>query len=234
MRLFITSYQKSGTHQIMPSFDVQQDIVDRSRNQLLDLPERYGRIGELDYDGIKETSIRLSNFHWKAFGHVSYLPIYAKALQEIEPTKVLFNVRDPRDVVISEYYSSAYGEWPNLHIPEYKCSIAELEDPILELIRVAAVRWPKWLGWLQHDFVRKVKYEDLRLNGIEEIPKIVEWLKPYEVNAVECVARLKPRPLNPTFRRGVPGEWKTGMSDEQKELSKELLGDIITELGYEV
>lgn len=233
-RLFLTSYQKSGTHQIMPALGIEQDVIDRSRNELLDLPKRYGRSGTLDTKGIETTCKGLADFYDKAFGHISYLPVYAQALQLKEDTKVLFNVRDPRDTVIASYFSASKGKWPNLHIEEYGCNIADLEDPISELIQVAAVRWLKWIGWIQHDFVKIVHYEDLRLNGAETMQEIAEWLLPYRIDVDECVARLSPRPKNPTFRRGVPGEWRTGMTDKQKALANKLLSDVIKLLGYEI
>lgn len=234
MRLFLTSYQKSGTHQIMPALDMVQDIVDRSHNTLRDLPKRYGRNGDINHDGVQETCHYLRAFDGRQFGHISYLSEYAEALQS-RPTKVLFNFRDPRDVVIAEYYSVGKNGYPNLYIEEYGKNIADIEDPITELIEIAAVRWPRWLGWLDHDFVMPVRYEELRLNGCETMEKIREWLLPYEIDPVEiCVKRLNPKPRNPTFRRGVPGEWKTGMTDEQKKLSEKLLGNIIEKLGYEV
>ena len=38
MRLFITSYQKSGTHQIMPIFGGIPDVVNRGHNEWIDAP----------------------------------------------------------------------------------------------------------------------------------------------------------------------------------------------------
>jgi len=233
MRLFVTTYQKSGTHQIMPALGIDPDIVDRSRTQLCDLPPRYGRIDEPNRSGMLETCGALAIFEDKAFGHVAYLPEYAKAIQA-EPTKVIFNIRDPRDIVVSEWYSANQNKWPNLNIEEYNKTISDLADPIAELIELAACRWPRWLGWLDHDFVLPVKYEDLRLNGKETMEKIAEWLEPFYIHAPSCADKLQPRKRNPTFRRGVPGEWKDVFTDKHKELSKRYLSDIIERLGYEL
>ena len=54
IRLFLTSYQKSGTHQIMPALLIKEDIVDRSGNDMRDIPARYGASKKLNYDGISE------------------------------------------------------------------------------------------------------------------------------------------------------------------------------------
>jgi len=233
MRMFLTSVQKSGTHQIMPAMDIIQNIVDRSGNGLSRLPvEKYG-VHKINTDGVKETVSYLTAFEGKQFGHITYLPEYAQALQS-QPTKVLFNVRDPRDVVIAEYYSAANNGWPNIYIEKYGKNVADTPDPISELIEIDSYRWPRWIGWLQHDFVMKVKYEDLRLNPFETFEKIEEFLKPFEIDGAFCASNTAPRPMNPTFRRGVPGEWKTGMTDEQKKLAEKLLGNIIEKLGYEI
>jgi len=216
----------------MPALDIQPDIVDKARVQLSSFPKRYGKLDEPDYDGMMETCQKLATFEDRAFGHVSYLCEYADAVQTI-PTKVIFNIRDPRDIVVSEWYSANKDKWPNLYVQEYGKKISDLEDPISELIELASYRWPRWLGWLDQEFVLPVKYEDLRLNGEETMQKIAEWLLPYEIHWPSCADRLEPRKRNPTFRRGVPGEWKEVFTEKHKKLSKKLLSGIIERLGYE-
>lgn len=235
MRLFLVSYQKSGTHQIMPALHIDRDIVDRSYNELTDIPYRYrnGNGKAISPEGVEETCQQLRTFGGFAFGHLSYLPEYAEAMQTDE-TKVLFNVRDPRDIIVSEFYSASMGRWPNLFIEQYGKRLSEMDDPISELIELAAARWPKWIGWLNHSFVMKVKYEDLRLNGAETVYKMSEFLCPIEIDRNACVRKLSPGPKNPTFRRGVPGEWKEVFTDGHKKKAELLLGSIIETLGYEL
>jgi hypothetical protein len=101
-----------------------------------------------------------------AFGHVGYMPEYAKVLQETN-TQVLFNIRDPRDVVVAEYENGLKKLEADPKIPplwdfydeEAGMRIFKKPDPITDLIIMAGVRWPCWLGWLQHDFVMPVKME---------------------------------------------------------------------------
>ncbi len=106
MRLFIASYQKSGTHQIMPMFLPNiPDVVDRSWNCWINAPERYGLNKQINQAGLLETTMNLRQFKHsavKAFGHLSYTPEYAKVFMDTD-TKVLFNIRDPRDVIVAEY-----------------------------------------------------------------------------------------------------------------------------------
>ncbi len=54
----------------------------------------------------------------------------------------------------------------------------------------------------------------------------------------DMIRRSRPDPKNPsyypTFRRGVPEEWKEKFKPHHVELAEELLGDIIERLGYVV
>ena len=242
MRLLITSYQKSGIHQIYPMFlpDVP-NVVDRSYNEMLDMPKYLHLSTEINQSGMKEVVEKLRTFNGKLMGHLTYLPEYAEALQA-QPTKVLFNIRDPRDVVIAEYESGlrhlregrkAKPLWDFVDDRDGK-SAFEREDVIAELIVYAAARWPRWLGWLDHDFVLPVKYEDLRLKPIETITSICIWLVPFQCDQISHLAiRAQPKSTNPTFRRGIPGEWKEKFTEKHRKLSEELLTPIIERLGYE-
>lgn len=239
-RLFITSYQKSGTHQIMPAFEITADIVDRSHNGTYTMPDYVGLKKTVCEEGVQVTVKELEEFGGWKFGHISYLPEFANALQK-QPTKVLFNVRDPRDVVVSEYYNMlkkakknpAHALW-NFTLKDGK-SVLYSGDPIKHLIEFASCRWINWLGWMDHDFVYTMKYEDLRLNGLETLEKIKEFLLPeIRINPAWNLERAKPRPRNPTFRRGVPGEWKEVFTSAHKEQAEKQLGEIILRLGYEI
>lgn len=243
MRLFITSYQKSGTHQIMPMFVVIPDVVDRGHNQYIDVPERFGVNREINWEGVKETveSLRVfRNKSEKAFGHIAYMPEYAQVLKETN-TKVLFNTRDPRDIVIAEYENGmrhlrADPQFPPLwdfFDKEAGKRIFKKQDPITDLIILAGARWPHWLGWLEHDFVKQVKYENLRLRPKETIEELIDWLDGFGCSTVDTMMRnALPGPKSPTFRKGAPGEWAEKFKPHHTKLAKELLTDVMNKLGY--
>ena len=242
MRLFITSYQKSGTHQIMPMFVRRPDVVDRSGNEWINAPSRYGLNTEINQAGMQETVKDLRVFKddsSKAFGHISYMPEYAKVLRETG-TKVLFNYRDPRDVIVAEYKNAirkmlAGDTMPlfNFYNSENKKFLYKHDDPISELIILAAARWPQWLGWLDHDFVKPVKYEDLRLHTRETAKELIKWLGGFGCSDIDTMVKNAiPKKGNPTFRKGNVGDWKTTFKLHHMELAKDLLGDVINTLGY--
>jgi len=244
MRVFVTSYQKSGTHQIMPAMGIRDDIVDRSYIDMQNI-EDYIPFTQGEFT-IEDTCKDLREFLGKKFGHLPYHPKYAEAVQA-RATRVLFNVRDPRDVVVANYhsiqkicnpknkpmYSKGLGHLNFMNKINGKILI-EQDDPIAELIKIEAKRWPAWLGWLEHDWTMMVKYEDLRLNPQETIEKIAEFVKPFIINVPLVVGNLKPRPTNPTFRKGAVGDWKNEFSEYHKELSQRLMKDTIERLGYEL
>ena len=238
----------------MPMFDPDcPDIVDRSGIVHKGM-ERWG-FNSSDYPTpeTKETIGYLRTFrihgrdHARAFGHIAYLPEYAKAVQAV-PTKVVFNMRDPRDVVIAEVaYIKIYerlGEvsraWLNYRRVTDGKRIHELSDPISEMIRVDAVRWRNWIGWLDHDFTIPLHYEELRLRPLETAEWLTEALegcelsKPPEQMAEATGRGRKPGSTSPSFRKGKVGEWKRYFRDRHKKLAKELMGDIIERLGYEI
>lgn len=246
MRLFITSYQKSGTHQIMPMFNgTMPDVVNRGHQEWTTAPSRFQLNREINWEGVEETIQNLRFFRGssnKAFGHVAYLPEYAQVLEETE-TRVIFNFRDPRDVIVAEFENAKRMKrkspndsplWNFFDVDAGK-RIFEKDDPIPDLIELAAARWYHWLGWLDHDFVMPLKYEDMRLNPQETAEKLFEWTKEIVGKDVDALMRgAIPRPANPTFRRGIPGEWKEQFTYEHKEIARELLSDIIIKLGYTV
>jgi len=240
-RLFLTSYQGSGTHQVMPALGFSKDVEDFGHGHLIDIPRYVPNIEHVvNEEGRDRTAKVLKEFRGKLFGHVSYLTHYEDALKE-KPTKVLLNVRDPRDIVISEYHKMIRMKglpaifWQDFELQDgsYVHDMNK-EDAINEFILYASKRWPHWLGWLYSDMTLMVKYENLRTNAKEELNKIVAWVAPYPLPPIDqMILDLIPRASNPTFRKGNVGDWKDEFSESNKRQSNKLLGYIIDMLGYE-
>jgi hypothetical protein len=228
----------------MPIFVTRPDVVDRGHSQWVDVPDRFGLNREINWDGVQETVGHLWQFKHssdRAFGHLAYMPEYAQVLEATD-TRVLFNIRDPRDVVVAEYYNAmrqfeadpASSPLWNFFDKEAKKRIFEKEDPISDLIILAAARWPRWLDWMEHDFVKTVKYEDLRLNTRETLEDIMGWLDGNFCAPIDTmVQRALPRPKNPTFRKGNVGDWKRTFKLHHTQLAMVLLGDVLGRMGYE-
>ena len=238
-RLFLTSYQKSGTHQIMPALGIHPHIVDRSGNSLSMISKYIDHEIPVGQDGIEITCKSLRTFENRAFGHVSYLKEYVEAIQTT-PTKVIFNVRDPRDVIVAEYHNlykkmPEQRGWPDFILKE-GMYLSDSDDPISHLIDFA-IRWERWLGWMDEEFVYTVRFEDLRTKGMETCTSLISWIRSFGIvisDPHNIYKRLAPTRDNPTFRKGLIGEWKDVFSDEHKKKAERVLGHIITRLGYEI
>jgi len=242
MRLFLTSYQKAGTHQIMPALLISEDIVDRSGNDMTTIPRRYGTRREVYSEGVKTTVAELQNFGGKIFGHVSYLPEYYEALMS-KPTIILVNVRDPRDIVVSNYYNirrlhfGKHRGHGHLNFYDHVAgkNLMDTDDPISALIEIEAARWPHWWGWLNLDpeNVMVVKYRELRQFPNETVAKIKEFLDPYELDLAPTVKRLAPKTYRATVRRCIVGEHKELFKPHHMELANRLFSETLDRLGYE-
>ena len=228
-------------------------IVDRSSVHLKGMDAWGFNSDNYPLPRMSETISELETFnkhgrdHVRAFGHVAYLPEYAKAVQKL-PTKVIFNVRDPRDVIIAEIAHIKIHEkagriheaWLNYKRDSDDRRINELDDPIMEMIKIDAVKWRNWIGWLDHNFVIRLQFEELRLKPLETAMRLTEQLRPavppkspaQMVQASE--SGRKPGSTTPSFRKGNVGEWKSYFRDRHKKLAKELMGDIIERLGYDL
>lgn len=217
-------------------------LIDRGGNAALHVSDCFEIGKKLNRDRIESAAALLKGFSGRAFGHFTYLPEYAEAIQK-KPTRVFFNVRDPRDVIISELETARRDHpdskkkggvdlWSTWGGYERHLTFSG-PDPIAELIEVAAGRWLSWLGWLDHDFVMKVKYEDLRLRKATTIKKIKEFC-PHSSSASKMAKDSMPGSTNPTFRKGKVGEWKRYFEPHHKELVEHLMGEIFEKLEYEL
>lgn len=248
MRLLVVSYQKSGTHQIMPMVNdltvTMQQIIDETHKNLRCLPYKFGGNKPPDsFVASEETVIALQSFPHRAFGHITYFPEYAAATQ-VQPTKVLFNMRDPRDVIVAEFENmrrkreAGYGTFRgflDMDIFENgeQTRVTDRPDPIMDLIEMASYRWPHWLGWAGHDFVIPVHYEELRLRPWPTVQAIFEQIQPVSIpGPVWMLKNLHPHPTNPTFRKGLVGEWKRYFKPRHIAKAKRLMGDFMEEMGY--
>lgn len=220
VRMLLTSYNKSGTHQAMQMFLHNiQHVIDYSARGM-------GNPG--NRAGIDKTVSWMETFDGKKFGHITCLPEYVDALQK-QPTRVLFNVRDPRDIVVSEFLSNE-GRVPG-HIRDIR---KQSKDPITDLIKLSARRWPNWLGWLDYpELAMVVKYEDLRLKPKPTVSAIAKFIGGPLGSVDAMIGNAQNTKVSATFRKGIVGEWRSVFKDRHVELANKLLAPTMESLGYE-
>ena len=159
-----------------------------------------------------------------------------------------FIFRDPRDVVVSHVFYVTDMAARHVHhdyyqsLPDFNArlevSILGRPDLDVEFPDIAA-RFAPYLGWLDHDEVLSVHFEDLINDRAATLSRIMDHLlnhaplqTPRQLILDSLESSINPK-RSPTFRSGKTGEWRTYFTDEHKKIFKEVAGDLLLKLGYE-
>jgi hypothetical protein len=162
-----------------------------------------------------------------------------------------FIFRDPRDVVVSHVFYVTDMEARHVHhdfyqsLPDFdarlKVSILGRLDslePDVEFPDIAT-RFAPYLGWLDHDEVLSIHFEDLINDRTSALTRIMDHFLariplqvPRELILESLESSINPS-RSPTFRSGKTGEWKKHFTPEHKKIFKEVAGDLLIKLGYE-
>lgn len=159
-----------------------------------------------------------------------------------------FIFRDPRDVVVSHVFYVTDMEARHVHhdyyqsLPDFdarlKVSILGRPDAGVEFPDIAA-RFAPYLGWLDHDEVLSIHFEDLINDRAAMLSRIMDHLlarvplqAPRQLILDSLESSINPT-KSPTFRSGKTGEWKKYFKEEHKKIFKDVAGDLLVKLGYE-
>jgi hypothetical protein len=169
------------------------------------------------------------------------------ALHTPEYPKVVYVVRDGRDVYVSYYYHRLHRLAEGTTFSEF----LRREDhfPCLWGQHVQS-----WLGAKSADqHVLFVKYEDLYQNCAEQLRRIVLFLglestadrfnEAVQVSSFDCMRRAEIEHGRPAkgkdgpdlfVRKGQPGNWQEHFAPADRAFFKSREGAILIELGYEL
>jgi hypothetical protein len=132
-----------------------------------------------------------------------------------------------------EYYRSLPDFGARLSVSILGRPDADVEFPNI------AERFAPYLGWLEHDEVLAIHFEDLIHDRAATLTRIMDHLlvraplrasRQLILDSLE--ASINPT-KSPTFRSGKTGEWKKYFTEEHKELFKKVGGELLVKLGYE-
>lgn len=162
----------------------------------------------------------------------------------------IFIYRDPRDMLISHIFYAKdmvpghgmhryYNDRLNNMEERISAAIKGVEEPGFELSSVRQ-RYDSYLGWLKYPQVLCIKFEDLVLKREETLESWIDYLERRgakiqcsKQKAIEILSKSIYPKKSGTFRKGIPGDWKEHFSDKNKEVFKQVAGDLLQELGYE-
>ena len=159
-----------------------------------------------------------------------------------------FIFRDPRDVVVSHVFYVTDMEARHVHhayyqsLPDFNArlnaSILGRPDTNIDFPNIAD-RFAPYLGWLTHDEVLSIHFEDLIDDRDLALTHILDHFlarlpleTPRQLILDSLESAIDPR-RSPTFRSGKTGEWRKHFTEEHKRLFKEVAGDLLVRLGYE-
>jgi peptidoglycan/xylan/chitin deacetylase (PgdA/CDA1 family) len=156
-------------------------------------------------------------------------------------SRLVFLVRDGRDVVDSQTAANQPGGW----LPVGGWTTPEERR---EFIRRRARTWVGDVASIERAFeahppeLRKmVRYEDLLAAPAATLRPLVEWLglrrserwleRAVEANAFDSVASEHKGPKK-FYRSATPGAWRKNMTDEETATLESVMGDKLREVGY--
>ena len=158
-------------------------------------------------------------------------------------------VRDPRDVVVSGYFSHRNSHptsaWPKLiEFRERLRSVTKEEGLLLEMDFVSDL-FEQMLQWQEIPGVREVKFEELIRSPAEMFIELLSPLMPAselmirqvvdEYSFVNLSGGRRPgeEDVNHHFRKGVPGDWRNHFTPAHLDRFKALYNPLLVKLGYE-
>lgn len=247
--LFANSFPKSGTHlltQVLKGFSRLGPAVDSG---LPAITSYDGFTGRPRTEPEIQADLKRLLAGDIAYGHIHALP---KAVEFLCQAGVgsYFILRDPRDVVVSHVHYVTDIELDHIHHTYYveqlsdfdarlRTSILGIPGQVVPFPDIRA-RFEPYLAWLDRPEVLTLHFEDFINHRDASIEKVynhaVERGFQTSLGKGEAIARLAQGidPLrSPTFRSGKVGGWRTAFSDKNKELFKEIAGDLLIRLGYE-
>lgn len=169
-------------------------------------------------------------------------------------SKVFFVMRDPRDVLVSAYFSHKYSHKADGHIKETREILNRVskEEGLIYNIKILAGVYHILRSWKDaslkedNDFLL-IKYEDLTgpdsfasfKNLFEycevDIPEkvLANVLKDYSFDQLSRGRPQGTEDSNSHYRKGVQGDWKNHFNAKIRDQFEAVAGDLVTYLGYE-
>lgn len=245
--IFANSKPKSGSHLLL---QVMQGLCQVAPyTYVMNDPVRTVRAngGRMNDEEVAET---LRNIPQGAIGWGYVDATSANKLILCQPGRInYFIYRDPRDMLVShvhyatsmhqghgmnEYYNRLAGFDERL-----KVAITGIEQDGLYMVGVAK-RYEGVFQWLEQPYTLCLRFEDMINEQQRSLEAILAQFKtagyslptPQE-KAIEILREAIQPSRSHTFRKGKAGGWRDSFSQENKDLFKDVAGDLLIRLGYE-
>jgi hypothetical protein len=180
-----------------------------------------------------------------------------KEIKKPDDYKAFFVMRDPRDILISYYFSVRFSHADNPYVREERKLLESMnqEDGILSYIKrinethhamyYCMKTW--FLEGNSNDRVMNCRYEDLFSDKQQEIfetlfahlelpldpAKIEKLLKKYSFKRLTGGREKGEENKEKHLRKGISGDWKNHFTEQHKQAFKETAGQLLIDLEYE-
>lgn len=182
--------------------------------------------------------------------YIRYLEF--KKLHKPDNYKAFYIARDPRDLIISNYFSLKYSHnpyHPYILKMRKKLNLMSQNDGITDIINSSTAGTIKTLdGWFKQKLknVRLIRFEDIF--GTKQYDVFSDLLNYCNINvskedvkfllekySFKNISGRKQGSENVKhhYRKGTPGDWKNYFTEQQKDIFKNLSGDLLITCGYE-
>ena len=245
--LFANSFPKSGTHlltQVLEGMTKIGPAVDSGLPAFVMFDGPTGQPRQMNAILSDLARLRAGDI---AYGHLHATPEIVPALRRAG-VALYFIYRDPRDVVVSHVHYVTELEPNHVHHAYYRALPdfdARLKTSILgrpemgDLFPDIRTRFGPFLGWLRPE-VCVLKFEDFIQHRETTLDRVLAHaeqngftLRVPRPDALRTLSDSINPQKSPTFRSGKVGGWRGKFSDENKQLFKEVAGDLLEKLGYD-
>jgi hypothetical protein len=182
--------------------------------------------------------------------YISY-PTY-QALPKPQSYKTFFVLRDPRDIVVSMYFSARYSHIPIDVIPTLRKDLESLDlsaglmymvNCLNEFGLFAAQK--SWVQPSREQGIQLFRYEDLANDNFAFLKHLIEYLEVtlsdqelidlYNRHSFENKAKGRTQGeenINSHYRKGLAGDWKNYFDKAITAHFEQVTGDLVEVLGY--
>ena len=165
-------------------------------------------------------------------------------LECLPKSKLIFLLRDGRDIVDSQIDAFKKGSWNEDGGEWLKNTTRERR------IELLSKGWTKSIKSVFESFQKHnsklkilVKYEDLLTNTLDELQKIYDFIgiKTSENELKEKIKKYEfkniPNSMKGSgkfYRVATPGKWKENFNQEEQKLMNSIMGEILKKMNYEI
>jgi hypothetical protein len=187
-------------------------------------------------------------------GDIAYAYIQARQpfLSALNQTGLatVFVYRDPRDTLVSHvFYATEMHLGHGMHRyytqtletmeERLNAAIQGVQEPGAQLSSVRE-KYVAYLDWLSQPWALCLRFEQLILERERALNCLLDYLedrgftpKIDRPQAVEALKAAVDPHKSGTFRRSQPGNWREHFTPANKQLFKDVAGDLLVRLGYE-